>query len=144
MGDAGTSGLEKPYWTEHTTDMYAREPERINGLAVINLTKNPLTEGDNYIWLTAVVKSDATLGDIIDADIIQVDYICEGENGIRSFETKEPGGLKIFARQSIVYAPTSDSCRFYRIPAMILDRNRRRTDLVGSAHYCSGRWHHHV
>ena len=93
------------------------------GPVTIELSGVPLPKGDNYVWLTAAVKDDAALGETIDADIGSAEYEVAGKPHSFPFPSRQPGGLKIFASQSIVYAPTSDGCRFYRIPAMTLDRH---------------------
>ena len=111
------------YAAPHPTLLGEAEPAAPGSPQTIEITGGMLQPGDNYLWLTAAVKDDAPLGETIDADICRVDYeTADGPDSVL-FADRQKGGLKIFARQSIVYAPTSDGCRFYRIPAMTLDRH---------------------
>ena len=83
-----------------------------------------LVPGDNYLWITARVKEEATIGQTIDAVIRQIIYTDNGEEKTLNVSTigNPSGTAKIFATQSFAYVPTTDNCRFYRIPAMILDQ----------------------
>ena len=81
--------------------------------------------GTNYLWLTVTVKDDAQLGDALDAALTSVKYTLNDAEKTLSVgsDVGDPNGsAKIFAVQSIAYAPTSNGCRYYRIPAMILDK----------------------
>ena len=77
-----------------------------------------------HLWLTACVKDNATLADSIDAALTGIDYRSEGRKKTYDATTvgDPAGAAKIFATQSIVFAPTEDNCRFYRIPALMLDK----------------------
>ena len=77
-----------------------------------------------HLWLTACVKDNATLADSIDAALTGIDYRSEGRKKTYDATTvgDPAGSAKIFATQSIVFAPTEDNCRFYRIPALMLDK----------------------
>ncbi len=84
-----------------------------------------LKSGANYFYLTVALKDDAQLADMVDAALVSVDYTHEGEaNTIEvSSSTGDPAGeAKIYAVRSFAYVPTTDNCRHYRIPAMILDK----------------------
>lgn len=84
-----------------------------------------LHDGMNYLWLTASLKSHAKLGEYVDAMLTKVVYSFQGElhEVDIPMEVGDPEGrAQIFDVQSFAYIPTTDHCRFYRIPAMILDR----------------------
>ncbi|MBQ1758239.1 MAG: exo-alpha-sialidase, partial [Prevotella sp.] len=94
-------------------------------VAEIPLNGYVLQNGSNYLWLTASIKDDATLGDYVDAILTQVVYTFEGTSQTLDIPTTigDPNGkAQIFNIQSFAYVPTTDDCRFYRIPAMILDK----------------------
>ncbi|MBQ4027790.1 MAG: exo-alpha-sialidase, partial [Prevotella sp.] len=94
-------------------------------VAEIPLNGYVLQNGSNYLWLTASIKDDATLGDYVDAMLTQVVYTFEGTSQTLDIPTTigDPNGkAQIFNIQSFAYVPTTDDCRFYRIPAMILDK----------------------
>ena len=77
-----------------------------------------------YLWLTVDVKKYATLGAQIDASLFSITYSADGVSktvDIPSVIGDPVGEAIIFQTQSIVYAPTSDDCRYYRIPAMTLN-----------------------
>ena len=97
----------------------------IENVAEIPLNGYVLQNGSNYLWLTASIKDDATLGDYVDAMLTQVVYTFEGTSQTLDIPTTigDPNGkAQIFNIQSFAYVPTTDDCRFYRIPAMILDK----------------------
>ncbi len=90
----------------------------------VSFTLHPSsTIAKKRLWLTARVKDKAKLGRGIDAALTRIDYqdgTCwEVPDSIGDPE----GEARIYATHSLVFVPTTDSCRFYRIPAMILDRN---------------------
>lgn len=97
----------------------------MENVAEIPLNGYVLQNGSNYLWLTASIKDDATLGDYVDAILTQVVYTFEGTSQTLDIPTTigDPNGkAQIFNIQSFAYVPTTDDCRFYRIPAMILDK----------------------
>ncbi|MBR6456727.1 MAG: exo-alpha-sialidase, partial [Prevotella sp.] len=81
--------------------------------------------GTHHFWLCATVKDDAKLGVILDASLTDINYTCNGESqslNVASRGKLSRQGMKVFDQQNFVFKPTSDNCRFYRIPAMILDK----------------------
>ena len=95
----------------------------INGTVSINLGE--VSSGLHHYWLCATVKDDATLGDILDAALTSITYTTTEDKTLDVSEIGNPTrqGMKVFAQQDFVFKPTADNCRFYRIPAMILDKN---------------------
>lgn len=95
----------------------------ISGTVSINL--GDVSSGLHHYWLCATVKDDATLGDILDAALTSITYTTTEEKTLDVSEIGNPTrqGMKVFAQQNFVFKPTADNCRFYRIPAMILDKN---------------------
>ena len=86
-----------------------------------------VAEGLHHYWLCASVKEDAELGAIIDAAVASITYTADGASAEKTLTTTTTGnpqrrGMRIFDRQSFVCVPTTDDCRFYRIPAMITDQ----------------------
>ncbi len=84
-----------------------------------------LRSGSNYLYVTAAIKGDAQLAAMIDAALTTISYTYNGTQ--RTIEIPADSGdpkgeARIFNVKSIAYVPTSDNCRFYRIPAMILDK----------------------
>ena len=82
------------------------------------------TPARGYLWLTVDVKKRATLGASIDASLISIDCSVDGVSkyvDVPSVIGDPVGEAIIYQTQSIVYAPTSDCCRYYRIPAMTLN-----------------------
>lgn len=95
----------------------------ISGTVSINL--GDVSSGLHHYWLCATVKDDATLGDILDAALTSITYTTTEDKTLDVSEIGNPTrqGMKVFAQQNFVFKPTADNCRFYRIPAMILDKN---------------------
>ncbi len=90
----------------------------------IDLADYQLTPGENFYWVTAAVKEDAELGKTIDAIIRLIIYNDNGtEKRLNVSSIGNPtGNARIFATQSFAFVPTTNNCKFYRIPAMILDK----------------------
>ncbi len=86
-----------------------------------SLTVEGLAAGSHRLWLCATVKDDAELGAILALTKISYFSTAEAELDVASVGNPARQGLKVFERQNFVFAPTTDDCRFYRIPAMILD-----------------------
>lgn len=88
-----------------------------------SITVSELAAGSSYLWLCADVREDAALGAILDAALTSITYTTSAETRFELGAAGNPErqGLKVFERQNIVFAPTSNNCRFYRIPAMELD-----------------------
>ena len=74
------------------------------------------------LWLTAQVSGKVKLGATIDAALTAV---CDA-NGIvlpvMEAVGDPEGEVCVFDTQSLAFVPTTDNCRFYRIPAMVVDR----------------------
>ena len=84
-----------------------------------------LKKGSNYLYVTAAIKGDAQLAAMVDAALTTISYTYNGTQ--RTIEIPADSGdpkgeARIFNVKSIAYVPSSDNCRFYRIPAMILDK----------------------
>ena len=74
------------------------------------------------LWLMARVKDKARLGQHIDAALTRIDYQ-DGTCWEVPDSVGDPDGdARIFATHSLVFVPTTTDCRFYRIPAMVVDR----------------------
>lgn len=86
-----------------------------------------LGNGISYFFLTATVKDDAAFGAIIDGAITAFDYTLAGED--KSIDIPEAlgnpaaQGAKVYGTQSFAWVPTENNNRYYRIPAMILDKD---------------------
>ncbi|MCR5130964.1 MAG: exo-alpha-sialidase [Prevotella sp.] len=110
------------YAEENPTLLGTIEP---TGDEVVLPLNYALKSGTNYLWLTADISDEATLGETIDAKLTSIDYTYNGESSsvtIPATIGDPTGEAKIFATQSFAFLPTTDNCRFYRIPAMILDK----------------------
>lgn len=74
----------------------------------LELLLSPSTQFQSHLWLTADIRKNARPGAVVDA-------LLEGLG--------DPDGeARIYELQRLVCIPTTDNCRFYRIPAMTLDR----------------------
>ena len=92
----------------------------------ITLPGYELKSGTNYFYLTAKLKEDAKLGESVDAALAGVTFEHEDETKTIEVSTAvgDPSGdAKIFAVRSFAFVPTTDNCRYYRIPAMVLDKD---------------------
>ena len=74
------------------------------------------------LWLTARVKDMAVLGQQIDAALTRIDYQDGTCWEVPDSVGNPEGEARIFATWSQPFVPTTDGCRFYRIPAMVTDR----------------------
>ncbi|MBR6455821.1 MAG: exo-alpha-sialidase [Prevotella sp.] len=85
-----------------------------------------VSEGLHHFWLCATVKDNAELGAILEATLTGITYTCLGSTNtltVPASKTPSRQGMKVFNQQTFVFKPTTDNNRFYRIPAMILDKN---------------------
>lgn len=88
-----------------------------------------LATGVNYFFLTANVKADAAFSAVVDGAVTQLDYSKAGESEVLSMALSESvgnptaQGLKVYGAHSFAWVPTEDNCRYYRIPAMVVDKN---------------------
>lgn len=125
-----TAGLVNTVSVYATTgeEFYAETPVKLGEQTVgsgADLTvplNHQLRSGLNHLWLAATVKEDATVGEMVDAAITAVTYISnEVSKSIDLTAVGNPDGeAKIFKVHSVPFVPTTDNCRFYRIPAMIV------------------------
>ena len=118
-------------WQTAGTEFFAiRSP---NSLGTFEPTADDLTipldytmkSGTNHLWLTATVNADATLGEALDAALTSITISANGEEKTVDVAATvgDPAGVaRIFATQSFAFIPSTDNCQFYRIPAMILDK----------------------
>lgn len=83
-----------------------------------------VTEGSHHLWLCATVKDDAELGAELSAALTGIDYTTGQRMQLDVTGIVKPDrfGMKVFERQHFVFCPMTDDCRYYRIPAMILDQ----------------------
>ena len=83
-----------------------------------------ITPGTHHYWLCATIKDDAALGDILTTALTTIDYTTSQDVTLDVAAVGNPGrqGVKVFAQQQFVFKPTTAGCRYYRIPAMILDQ----------------------
>lgn len=91
----------------------------------LNLQGFALKNGANYLYVTAAIKGDAQLAETVDAALTTISYTYNNTRQTIEMPAKtgDPKGeARIFDVKSIAYVPTTDNCRFYRIPAMILDK----------------------
>lgn len=84
-----------------------------------------VAQGTHYFWLCATVKDEAELGAMLSAALTGIDYTTGQRMQLDFTDIGKPNrsGMKVFERQHFVFKPTTDNCRFYRIPAMILDQD---------------------
>ena len=80
-----------------------------------------------HLWVTADINKKARLGASVDAEVTRLKW-AETITSERLHQTKfndgngnPDGEIHIYAVQSLACIPTTDQCRFYRIPAMTLD-----------------------
>ncbi|MBQ9285343.1 MAG: exo-alpha-sialidase [Bacteroidaceae bacterium] len=123
---ANISGLS--IYETRSTEFIANLPEaplaqteEIAGQVAITLTDVPA--GTHHLWLCCTVRDDAALGAILDAALTSISYFstAEAELDVTAIGNPSRQGLKVFESQNFVFCPTTDDCRYYRIPAMILD-----------------------
>ncbi|MDO4950584.1 MAG: sialidase family protein [Bacteroidales bacterium] len=107
-----------------------------------------LTAGTHYYWIGATVKSDATLGAVLDAAVTGIAYQVEGQTAqnldLTSVGDPADRGAMIFNVQSYPFLPRDNGSRVYRIPAMAVaddgsivvaaDKRYDRYDDIGNSH----------
>lgn len=83
-----------------------------------------LSPGTHYYWIGATVKSDATLGAILDAAVTGISYQVEGQTAqnldLTSVGDPADRGAMVFNVHSYPFLPRDNGSRVYRIPAMIV------------------------
>lgn len=89
------------------------------------LTISDVSKGSHHYWLCATIKDNATLGAILTANLTAVSYTTTQDVDLDVSSVGNPSrqGIKVFDQQNFIFKPTTNDCRFYRIPAMILDQN---------------------
>lgn len=91
--------------------------------AMATFTIGNLSAGTHYYWIGATVKSDATLGAVIDAAVTGITYTCnDKETTLNLAAVGDPAdrGAMIFNAHSYPFLPRDNGSRVYRIPAMIV------------------------
>ncbi len=93
--------------------------------ATTNVTVTNVTRGLHRFWLCATIKDDAPLGALLQPALTAIDYTTSADASYDATAIGNPSrqGMKVFAQQKFVFKPTTDNCRYYRIPAMILDQD---------------------
>lgn len=93
--------------------------------ATTDIKVENITAGLHRLWLCATVKDDAQLGAILKAALTTIDYTTSADASFDATAIGNPDrqGMKVFDQQLFIFKPTTDDCRYYRIPAMILDEN---------------------
>ena len=94
--------------------------------ATTTIELGTVKKGTHHFWLCATVNDDAELEKILEASLTGIDYTRNGTSqsiDVSSRGTLTRQGMKVFDQQNFVFKPTSDNCRFYRIPAMVLDKD---------------------
>ena len=89
------------------------------------LTISDISQGTHHYWLCATIKENAALGAILTANLTAIDYTTtkDVELDVSAIGNPSRQGMKVFDQQHFVFRPTTDDCRYYRIPAMILDQD---------------------
>jgi len=132
LNDAALANISSLYIHETTaTEFIANIPatpiasaSSIGSTTTINIGN--VSAGLHHFWLCATVKDNAELGAILEASLTGIDYTCNSTSqslDVSSKGTLTRQGMKVFNQQTFVFQPTTDNNRFYRIPAMILDKN---------------------
>ena len=79
---------------------------------------------NDYLWVTCRVKKDAVIGQFIDVAlksiVLQQNKLRRVVDFPKNDDHLQGNGLKIFKQQQFLFVPTTDDCRFYRIPSMIM------------------------
>ena len=83
-----------------------------------------LAAGTHYYWIGATVKSDATIGAVLDAAVTSIAYLVEGQTAqnldLTSVGDPADRGAMVFNAQSYPFLPRDNGSRVYRIPAMVV------------------------
>ena len=133
LNDAAVANLSSIYIHETTAkEFIANIPSTPKATASVGCTGSinvgNVSAGLHHFWLCATVKNNAELGAILKADLKKISYNCAGQTEHLDVSSVVSGlssrqGMKVFNQQTFVFQPTADGNRFYRIPAMILDKN---------------------
>jgi len=118
-------------WNAISKTLLATVSAPQSGENVVSLSGCTLGSGVNRIYVAADVKSDATVGDAIDASITSMTYTPSGGSQQTITLSGNPNGsATIFPLQRFLFVPTTNSCNYYRIPAMIVADNG---DIIAAA-----------
>ena len=112
-----TAGSDTEFFATERTP-FAASP----AAARLNLTgRQPLAGATCQLWVVAKVKADALLGSSLRASIDALAYEeASGNTHTEHNLNLDPSGdVKVFKSQSFVFVPTTNDCRYYRIPTMI-------------------------
>ena len=131
LNEAAKANLSNIYIYETTAkEFIANIPSSPIATATVGNTVSfnigNVSEGLHHFWLCATVKDDAELGAILEATLTGVTFTCLGSTNtltVPASKTPSRQGMKVFNQQTFVFQPTTDNNRYYRIPAMILDKN---------------------
>lgn len=106
----------------HIPEAPVATTDAIGETATLDL--GPLAAGTHRFWLCTTISEEAQLGDIVKADLLRMDYRTTSDVSLDLSAVGAPSrqGMRIFDRQHFIFVPTTDDCRFYRIPAMMLDQ----------------------
>ena len=131
LSAAAQASIAELYIYESTaTEFIADIPDKavgrtadINASTALNI--GSVAEGSHRYWLCATIREDAPLGTILSPAITSIGYTTGKEMTLDMSATGNPErqGMKVFAQQNFVFKPNTDNCRYYRIPAMILDED---------------------
>lgn len=94
----------------------------IGSTSTINI--GSVAAGSHHFWICATIKDDAELEAMLMTSVKNFAYTCNGGNqtlDLTSIGNPSRQGVKVFDQQHFVFRPTTDDCRYYRIPAMTLD-----------------------
>ena len=84
---------------------------------------NSLSVGTHYYWIATTVKSDATLGSVLDAAVTGITYTCNNNEttlDLTSIGDPADRGAMVFNTRTYPFLPWDDNSKVYRIPAMVV------------------------
>ncbi len=124
------------YCTEGTVEFNSAVLNRLGrtrklkgSTVTLDLAGASIPYGTNHLWLCAKVKPRATLGAILDAAVLSMDFYTEGMNSVSTLQrldltakgNPEARGMMVMAQQHYLFAPPADDSHdSYRIPAMVV------------------------
>ncbi|MBR5689485.1 MAG: exo-alpha-sialidase, partial [Prevotella sp.] len=131
LNAAAQANLSSLYIHETTaTEFIANIPTTPKATAsvgnAVSINVGNVSAGTHHFWLCATVENDAELGKILEASLKEISYTCLGKSqtlDVSSKGTLSRQGMKVFDQQNFVFKPTTDGSRYYRIPAMLLDKD---------------------
>ena len=132
LNAAAQANLSSLYIHETTaTEFIANIPSSPIGTAssvgaTTTINIGSVSKGLHHFWLCATVKDDAELGAILEATLTGINYTYNSTSksiDIPASKTPTRQGMKVFDQQNFVFKPTTNGSQFYRIPAMLLDKD---------------------